>query len=102
MTIDPLWAESVIYSVVLGNIFGYDLSKGVEIMPEREALAKYLKEYRKQNNETQFEFSANIGISIEELSLLEREKGNPNLSTLQKIAAYTGAPVSELLDLEDD
>lgn len=66
-------------------------------MPEREALANYLKEYRRQFHETQFEFAANIGISVESLSLLERAKGNPNLDTLQKIAAYTGDTVSELL-----
>ena len=64
-------------------------------MPEREALAKYLKEYRKIYNET------HIGISVEELSLLERLKGNPNLNTLQKIAAYTGDTVSDLLQVED-
>ena len=70
-------------------------------MPEREALAKYLKEYRKIYNETQVEFAFHIGISVEELNLLERLKGNPNLNTLQKIAAYTGDTVSDLLQVED-
>ena len=69
-------------------------------MPEREALAKYLKEFRKINKETQFEFAANVGISIEELSLIEREIANPSLDTLQKIAAYTGSTVSELLRVD--
>ena len=69
-------------------------------MPEREALAKYLKEFRKINKETQFEFAANVGISIEELSLIEREIANPSLDTLQKIAAYTGNTVSELLRVD--
>ena len=69
-------------------------------MPEREALAKYLKEFRKINKETQFEFAANVGISIEELSLIEREIANPSLDTLQKIAAYTGSTVSELLQVD--
>ena len=69
-------------------------------MPEREALAKYLKEFRKINKETQFEFAANVGISIEELSLMEREIANPSLDTLQKIAAYTGSTVSELLQVD--
>ncbi len=69
-------------------------------MPEREALAKYLKEFRKINKETQFEFAANVGISIEELSLMEREIANPSLDTLQKIAAYTGNTVSELLRVD--
>lgn len=66
-------------------------------MPEREALAKNLKEFRKAQKETQFEFAANIGISIEELSLIERKRANPNLETLQKIAAYTGDTVRGLL-----
>ena len=69
-------------------------------MPEREALAKHLKEFRKINKETQFEFAANVGISIEELSLMEREIANPSLDTLQKIAAYTGSTVSELLQVD--
>ena len=69
-------------------------------MPEREALAKYLKEFRKINKETQFELGANAGISIEELSLMEREIANPSLDTLQKIAAYTGNTVSELLRVD--
>ena len=69
-------------------------------MPEKEALAKYLKEFRKINKETQFEFAANVGISIEELSLMEREIANPSLDTLQKIAAYTGNTVSELLRVD--
>lgn len=67
-------------------------------MPEKHALAKYLKEYRKAYNVTQPDFAEKIGISIEELSLLEREKGNPGLNTLQKIAAYTGDTVSDLLE----
>ena len=69
-------------------------------MPEREALAKHLKEFRKINKETQFEFAANVGISIEELSLIEREIANPSLDTLQKIAASTGSTVSELLQVD--
>lgn len=70
-------------------------------MPERVALAKHLKKYRKKHKETQMEFAYNIGISVEELSLLERQLGNPNLNTLQKIAAYTGDTVSELLQVEE-
>lgn len=70
-------------------------------MPEREALAKRLKEYRKAHKETQAEFAYKIGISVEEVSLLERLRSNPNLDTLQKIAAYTGDTVSDLLQVDD-
>ena len=70
-------------------------------MPEKETLAKKIKEVRIELEETQFEFASNIGISIEMLSLIERRKANPSLDTLQKIAAYTGKTVSELLQTEE-
>ena len=70
-------------------------------MPEKETLAKKIKEVRIELEETQFEFASNIGISIEMLSLIERRKANPSLDTLQKIAAYTGQTVSELLQTEE-
>lgn len=66
-------------------------------MPERESISNFLKEYRRMNGESQFEFAENIGICVEELSKLERKIANPNLETLQKIAAYTGKTVSELV-----
>ena len=66
-------------------------------MPERESISSFLKEYRRMNGESQFEFAENIGICVEELSKLERKIANPNLETLQKIAAYTGKTVSELV-----
>lgn len=69
-------------------------------MPEREVLAKRLKQYRKYNRVTQEEFAWSSGISTEVLSLIERQKENPKLDTLQKIAAYTGMTVSELLSIE--
>ena len=69
-------------------------------MPEKESISKFLKEYRKKNEESQFEFAANIGICVEELSKLERKIANPRLETLQKIAAYTGSEVWELVYIE--
>lgn len=42
-----------------------------------------------------------VGISEEEVSLIEREKlTDVKLSTLQKVAALTGLTVSELLSIE--
>ena len=50
---------------------------------------------------TQAEFAAMVGISEEEVSLIEREKlTDVKLSTLQKVAALTGLTVSELLSVE--
>ena len=69
-------------------------------MPENAALSKKIKQIRKIMNETQFEFASNCGISIETLSLIERERTNPNLATLQKIAAYTDHTVAELLEID--
>ena len=70
-------------------------------MPERVALAKNLKKIRKQMQESQMEFAAHCDISTEALSLLEREKSDPKLSTIQKVAAYTGHTVSDLLNVEE-
>ena len=78
------------------------LSEGVKKMPEMTVLAKRIKEARRSHNMDQFEFSAEIGISREEISLLELEKTDPKLSTLQKITAYMGITVSQLLEIENE
>ncbi len=46
--------------------------------------------------------SSEIGICEEELSLLERGRTDPKLSTIQLIASYMGVTVSELLSTEDE
>lgn len=71
-------------------------------MPEVDALARRLKRFRRAQDKTQFEMSAEIGISEEELSLLERGKTDPKLSTIQMIASYLGLTVSELLRVEGE
>lgn len=68
-------------------------------MPENAALAKAVKTLRKEMQQNQFDFASNCGISIETLSLIEREKTNPRLETIQKIAAYTDLTVAELLKI---
>lgn len=70
-------------------------------MPETDALAKRVKAYRKQLSKNQFEMASEMGISIEEISLIERGKTDPKLSTLQKIAAHMGITVSSLLEVEE-
>lgn len=70
-------------------------------MPEVSALAKRVKAYREAQKKTQFETANEIGISVDELSLIEREKANPNLETIQKVAAYIGITVSALLKVEE-
>lgn len=71
-------------------------------MPEIRALAKKLKGYRKELGKTQFEIAGEMGISIEEVSLIEREKANPGLRTMQKMAAHMGITVSELLKIGEE
>ena len=66
-------------------------------MPETEALAHNVKQIRKELNISQIDFAADCGISTEILSLIEREKTDPKLSTIQKIAAYVGCNVTDLL-----
>ena len=72
-------------------------------MPEIEALSYNLKRIRKKVlNFSQEEFAAYCGISTETLSILECQKGDPRLSTIQKIAAYLDCEVVELLTKGDD
>ena len=60
-----------------------------------------VKKIRTKMGLTQAEFAAMVGISEEEVSLIEREKlTDVKLSTLQKVAALTGLTVSELLSIE--
>ena len=74
----------------------------VSAMSEIEILSFNHKKIRKELDESQIDFAANCGISVEELSLLERGRSDPKMSTLQKIAAYTGKTVSELLTEDGD
>lgn len=69
-------------------------------MPETDALAMRLKKYRSDQSKNQFEMACEMGLSIEEISLIERGKTDPKLSTLQKIAAHMGITVSSLLETE--
>ncbi len=62
-----------------------------------------MKKMRTKMELTQAEFAAMVGISEEEVSLIEREKlTDIKLSTLQKVAAMTGLTVSELLSVEPE
>lgn len=69
-------------------------------MPENRALANTVKHIRKTMHQNQFEFASNCGISVETLSLIERQRTNPTLETMQKIAAYTDLTVAELLEIK--
>ena len=68
-----------------------------ENFPELEFISQRLNAYRNKHEESQEVFAEHVGIHIASLSLMERKRMNPRLSTLQKIAAYMGITVSELL-----
>ena len=69
-------------------------------MSENEIIAKNIKVIRKALGESQIDFAANCGLSVEALSLLERNKSDPKLSTLQKVAVYIDRSVSYLISEE--
>ena len=71
--------------------------KSCRDMNENEMIARNIRKIRKGKIESQMDFAANCGLSVEEISLLEREKADPKLSTLQMIASYIGEPVAYLL-----
>ena len=72
-------------------------------MPELKIFAVRMKKIRTKMGLTQAEFAAMVGISEEEVSLIERKKlTDMKLSTLQKVAAMTGLTVPELLSVEPE
>ena len=66
-------------------------------MDDMTLLAKKIRAARKKLRQSQTEVAFNCDISVETLSLIEREETDPRLSTIQKIAAYLGTTVRELL-----
>lgn len=88
---------SKLLQVETDGIDTYSELHSSENFPELEFISQRLKTYRSQYEESQEVFAEHIGIHIASLSLMERKRMNPRLSTLQKIAAYMGITVSELL-----
>ncbi len=66
-------------------------------MPEIHFLSVRLRKFRRYKKMSQEDFAYASGVSTRTISQIEREKANPNLETLQKIAAFTGYTVPELL-----
>jgi len=64
---------------------------------EREIFAQNLKNYRTFHNLNQFEFAEDCGISRDTLSLIECQKENFTIDTLQLFAAKLGCTVADLL-----
>ena len=66
-------------------------------MPYKKILAKNLICFRESEGLSQEEISFRSGISKETISLIERERTNVTLEVLERLAAYTGLTVPELL-----
>lgn len=71
-------------------------------MPEIKNLANNIAKIRKEMKETQADFAAHCDIGTGTLNLIENQRTDPRLSSIQKIAAYTGLTVPELLSKEED
>lgn len=69
-------------------------------MPEKVALANFTAKDRHERKESQFTYACNCGISKEYLSKIELGQANPSLEIIQKIAAYAGRTVAEILTVE--
>ena len=67
------------------------------LVPELKILSQNVLKIRHEMGESQSTFASGCGISIESLSKIERCEGNPRLSTLQNIAAYTNYTVADLV-----
>lgn len=61
-------------------------------------LAENLKLLRSRHGLTQQELAEAIGVSHPRISDIERQAGNPTLSTITKIAVFFGVTESCLLD----
>lgn len=59
-------------------------------------LARTVKQFREANELTQFEFAEECGISEDLVSLIERQKANVTLSTLDLISVRMNVSVAEL------
>ena len=64
---------------------------------ERKIFAQNLKNYRELHNLNQFEFAEDCGISRDTLSLIECQRENFTIDTLQLFAAKIGCTVADLL-----
>lgn len=71
-------------------------------MPELHILSQNMRRYRFESGLSQEEFAWQCDVGEITIRSIEREQENPRLSTLQKIAAYTGMTVAELLSERGD
>ena len=66
-------------------------------MTELKSIAERTRQLRKERGESQLVFAGYCDISVEEVSLIERCRADPRLSTIRKIAEHVGQSVSDLM-----
>ena len=66
-------------------------------MPYKRILADNLITFRTIENISQEEISFRTEISKHTISLIENQKANVRLDTLERLACYTGLTITELL-----
>lgn len=69
-------------------------------MAEFHALAIKVKAKRQELGESREEFSFKCGLTEKTVYNIEHEITKPEIETVQKIAAYTGDSVAQLLEVE--
>lgn len=77
----------------VGSILGMDVSAA----PLVTAFARVLRRHRTARGIAQEELAYSAGISPRYVSLLEGGKHGPSLTTMAKLAARLGTPLSELI-----
>ena len=71
---------------------------GNDIFDTQSILGENVREIRKSKKLSQTDFANKCGITLSILKSIENDTSNPKLSTLKRIADYSGCSVSELFD----
>lgn len=72
-----------------------------EILPEKRILAECVLFHRIRLEETQEIFAEGCDISVEMVSLIERQMTNPSFEVLVKISWHIEMSVSDMLKFEE-
>lgn len=72
-----------------------------EVLPEKRILAECVLFHRIRLKETQELFAEGCDISVEMVSLIERQMTNPSLEMLVKISRHIEMSVSDMLKFKE-
>lgn len=71
-------------------------------MPERQAIADRLKEFREFTHKTRTECASEMGLSREQYRFMERQEADCKLSTLKKVSLAISTTIPELLRVDEE